>query len=50
MEKDGRFDKALQKLHMKWQLYKNFDKTMPGIAFPPSQHLEQLPYTVMNAY
>ena len=42
MEKDRRFDKALQQLRMKRQLYKNFDKTTPGIAFPPSLHLEQL--------
>lgn len=50
MERDGRFDKALQLLRMKRQLHQNLLKTSPKVSFPPSLYLEQLPYTLMTAY
>ena len=50
LELDKRFDKACQLLRMKKNLHLNFLKQTPTVKFPPSLNLEQLPYTIMNAY
>ena len=50
MENDERFEKGLNLLRIKSQMHKKFYESNPAVKFSPSLELEQLPYSVMNAY
>ena len=50
LENDGRFDKALQAITMKKNLYEQMLNIDPTAPFPPPLTIDTIPYTIMNSY